>query len=171
MQPSSAERQDQPAVYQMRQNLVSFGDDFWIENDSGEKVFKVDGKMLRVRNTLWFEDRDGDRYCQIQEHVARVKDSMEIESEDGKRMALVQKALVTPLHDRWVVKVGDGPDLEVKGDILNHEYAIGEGRQKLAEVSKKWFRIADSYGVRIEPGRDDLLVLAVTVAVDMMAHD
>ncbi|MFN2175669.1 MAG: hypothetical protein ACK2U3_06930 [Anaerolineales bacterium] len=40
--------------YQMRQKLVSFGDDFWIENDRGQKAFKVDGKMLRVRDTLFF---------------------------------------------------------------------------------------------------------------------
>ena len=33
--------------YQMRQKMVSIGDDFWIENDHGQKVFKVDGKALR----------------------------------------------------------------------------------------------------------------------------
>ena len=32
--------------YQMRQKLVSIGDDFWIENDRGERVYKVDGKAL-----------------------------------------------------------------------------------------------------------------------------
>jgi uncharacterized protein YxjI len=37
-------------------------------------------------------------------------------------------------------------------------------------VIKKWFRIADGYGVQIEQGQDDILVLAVIVAVDMMAH-
>ena len=45
--------------YQMRQNLVSIGDDFWIENDQREKMFKVDGKALRVRQTLIFEDPHG----------------------------------------------------------------------------------------------------------------
>ena len=42
--------------YRMRQQLVSIGDDYWIENDHGERVFKVDGKALRVRKTLIFED-------------------------------------------------------------------------------------------------------------------
>ena len=32
--------------YQMRQKMVAIGDDFWIENDNGQKVFKVDGKAL-----------------------------------------------------------------------------------------------------------------------------
>jgi len=43
----------------MREKLVSFGDDFWIENDAGERVFKVNGKMMRVRGTLEFENTEG----------------------------------------------------------------------------------------------------------------
>jgi uncharacterized protein YxjI len=63
-----------------------------------------------------------------------------------------------------------GPDLEVKGNILDHEYTIGEGRDKVAEVSKKWFRLRDSYGVAIEAGQDDIVILAVAVCIDQMAH-
>jgi uncharacterized protein YxjI len=84
--------------------MVAIGDDFWIENDQGQKVFKVDGKALRVRDTLI------------------------------------------------------------------HEYRVGEGRNKIAEVSKKWFRVRDTYGVEIAENQDDILILAATVAFDMMAH-
>lgn len=70
-----------------------------------------------------------------------------------------------------MVKIKNGPDLEVKGNILNHEYTIGEGRDKVAEVSKKWFRIRDSYGIEIEPGQDDIVILAVAVCIDQMAHN
>jgi uncharacterized protein YxjI len=156
--------------YQMRQNLVSIGDDFWIENDRRERVYKVDGKALRLRQTLLFEDARGQELCKIQERMLRIKDSMEIEGPGGQRMAMVKKALITPLRERWVVNVADGPDLEVQGNLLDHEYTIGEGRDKIAEVSKKWFRVADTYGVQIEPGQNDALILAVTVALDSMAH-
>jgi uncharacterized protein YxjI len=156
--------------YQMRQNLVSIGDDFWIENERRERKFKVDGKALRLRQTLIFEDAGGQELCKIQERVLRIKDSMEIEDPGGQRIAMVKKALITPLRERWVVNMADGPDLEVQGNILDHEYTIGEGRDKIAEVSKKWFRIADTYGVEIAPGQNDALILAVTVAIDQMAH-
>jgi len=156
--------------YKMREKLVSFGNDFWIENEQGQRAFKVDGKMLRARDTLFFEDAQGREQCKIQQRLLRVKDTMEIEGPDGKSMAMVKKALITPLRDRWVVKIGNGPDLEVQGNILNHEYTIGEGSRKVAEVSKKWFRLADTYGVQIDPGQNDVLILAVTVAIDMMAH-
>lgn len=158
------------ARYQMRERLVSIGDDFWIENDRGQKVFKVDGKAVRVRQTLVFEDAHGQALCRIQERMLRVKDSMEVEDAGGRPVAMVKKALITPIRDRFTVKIKNGPDLEVQGNILNHEYKIGEGRNKVAEVSKKWFRIRDSYGVEIEPGQDDAVILAVTVCIDQMAH-
>jgi uncharacterized protein YxjI len=154
----------------MRQKMVSIGQDFWIENDQGQKVFKVDGKALRVRSTLQFEDAQGNALCKIQERMLRVKDSMEIEGPGGERLAMVKKALITPLRDRWTVKIGNGPDLDVQGNILDHEYRIGEGRDKVAEISKKWFRIRDTYGVAIDPGQNDVLILAITVAIDMMAQ-
>jgi uncharacterized protein YxjI len=155
----------------MREKLVSIGDDFWIENAQGQKTFKVDGKALRVRDTLKFKDAHGNTLCQIQERKLRVKDSMEVEDAHGKRVAMIKKAIISPVRDRWTVKIKDGPDLDVKGNILDHEYKIGEGRDKVAEVSKKWFRIRDSYGVEIDPGQDDIVILAVTVAIDQMAHN
>ncbi len=159
-----------PQRYQMRQKMVAIGDDFWIENEAGQRVFKVDGKALRIRNTLKFEDAHGNELCHIQERMLRVKDSMEIEGPHGERLAMVKKALITPVRDRWTVKIGDGPDLDVQGNILDHEYRIEEGRTSVAQVSKKWFRIRDSYGVEVAPGQNDIVILAVTVAIDQMAH-
>ena len=63
------------------------------------------------------------------------------------------------------------PDLEVKGNLLDHEYTIEDGRSTAAEVSKKWFRIADTYGVEVAPGQDAALMLAVSAVLDQMAHE
>ncbi len=156
--------------YRMRQRLISIGDDFWIENDQGERTFKVDGKMLRVRDTLYFEDMQGNKLCKLQQKLLAIRDTMTVETENGESLATIKKALISPIRDRWTVKVGDGPDLAVKGNILDFEYEIDNGDRKVAEISKKWFRIKDTYGVQIEPSQNDILILAVTVAIDMMAH-
>ncbi len=153
--------------YRMVEKMVSIGDDFWIENGQGQRVFKVDGKALRVRDTLVFRDTHGNEVCKIQQRLGRVRDTMEIEGPNGDRIAMVKKAMITPLRDRFVVKVGDGPDLEVQGNILSHEYRIGN----VAEISQKWFRVRDSYGVEVAPGQNDLLILAVTVCIDQMTSD
>ena len=157
--------------YKIRQNLISIGDDFWIENEEGKRVFKVDGKVLRIRKTLVFEDANGKKLAQIQERLLTIKDTMVVEDADGKDLATIKKALLTPFRDRWDVKVKNGPDLDVQGDFLAHEYTIKAGRNKVAEVSKKWLRITDTYGVEIEDGQNDILILAIAVAIDIMVDD
>jgi len=160
-----------PTRYKIRQKLISIGDDFWIENQKGEKIYKVDGKTLRIRKTLMFEDANGKRLAQIKERLLAIKDTMVIEDAKGKDIATVKKALIAPLRDKWNVDVKGGDDLIVQGNILDLEYDIKDGRKKIAEVSKKWFSITDTYGVEIKDGQDDILILAVAVAIDMMAHD
>jgi uncharacterized protein YxjI len=156
--------------YQMRQRMFAIGDDFFIEDDQGRRAFKVDGKALRVRSTLKFEDANGRELYKIQEKVARVRDSMTIERAGGGAAAKVHNALITPLRDRWTIDVPGGEDMSTKGNIVQHEYHIEQGRNTVATISKKWFRVRDSYGVDIAPGQDDALILAITVVIDMMAH-
>ena len=145
---------EQQVHYQMRQRLMSIGDDFWIESDRGERVYKVDGKALRLRKTLIFEDPSGRELAKIQEKVARIKDTMEVDNPDGRTVATVKKALITPVRERWVVQIEDGPDLGIQGNILDHEYTFTDGRSAVATVSKRWFRVADTYGVEVAPGQN-----------------
>jgi uncharacterized protein YxjI len=156
--------------YQMRQRLFSVGDDYWIEDGNGERAYKIDGKALRLRKTLIFEDAGGQELLKIQERKLRVRDTMGIEDKDGHHVATVKKALISPFRDRWHVDVADGRDLEVKGSIVDHEYTIENGG-KAAEVSKKWFRVADTYGVEVQPGHDPVLILAIAAVLDTMVHE
>jgi len=156
--------------YRMRQRMISIGDDYVIENDRGERVFKLDGKALRIRKTILFEDMDGRELCKIQQRMLRLKDSMEIEGPDGNRIAIVKKAMIGPLRERWIVKPEDGPDLHVQGNIVDHEYRIERDGAKVAEVSKRWFRVRDTYGVEVAPDENDVLILATAAVLDTMAH-
>jgi len=154
-------------VYQMREKMFSIGDDAWIEDQNGNRAFKVNGKALRARSTFVLEDASGNEVASIQEKMLHIKDTMEIER-GGRKLATVKAALVSPLRDRFDVKIEGGGDWDVQGNIVNHEYEIKNGRDKVAEVSMKWFRVRDTYGIEVEPGQDAGLVLAVAVALDEM---
>ena len=60
--------------------------------------------------------------------------------------------------------------MAVHSNIVNHEYRFERGGKKVAEVSKKWFRVADTYGVEVDPTQDTVLLLAVTAALDQMTR-
>lgn len=165
-------RRDEPAGtrYQMREKLFSIGDDFWVETEGGQRAFKVDGKALRVRSTFVLESPSGEELFKIQEKKLRVRDTMTIEH-NGDTVATVKKALVTPLRDRFSIDLKDDGELSAKGNIVDHEYKIERDGDKIAEISKRWFRIRDTYGIEIVPGENDALILAATVCIDEMARD
>ena len=153
--------------YRMREKVFSIGDAMWIENEEGEHAFKVNGKALRVRKTFMLEDPSGQELLKIQEKKLNIRDTMRIER-GGEEAASVRKKLISPLRDRFTVDLADGGELTAKGNILDHEYTIERDGEKVAEVSKRWFRVRDTYGVEVGPGNDDALILAVAVCIDEM---
>jgi uncharacterized protein YxjI len=157
--------------YLLREKMLTFGDDFWIENDRGERIFLVDDKVLRVRDTMVVKDVHGKELLKLQKRLLRARDTMVIERGDDK-VATVHKAMITPLRDRFTVDLEGGGQLEVQGNILDHEYQISRDGMPVANVSKRWFRVRDTYGVAVAPGQNDALVLAVTVCIDhLTGHD
>jgi uncharacterized protein YxjI len=153
--------------FQMREKMFSIGDDAWIEDADGNRAYKADGKALRMRSTFILEDASGAEVASIQQKMLHVRDTMEIER-GGRTIATIKKALVAPMRDRFKVDIDGGGSWDVQGNVLAHEYEITDGRDKVAEVSMKWFRVRDMYGIEVEPGQDVALVLAVAVAVDEM---
>jgi uncharacterized protein YxjI len=155
--------------YTMREKMFAIGDDYWIETEGGERAFKVDGKALRIRDTFVLETPSGDELFTIQEKKLSVRDKMEIER-DGRTVATIKKALVSPLRDRYSISMEDGEGMEAKGNIVDHEFKFERGGSTVAEVSKRWFRIRDTYGIEIAPDQDDALILACTVCIDQMGR-
>ena len=158
------------ARYRMKQKLISLGEDYTIEDDSGRPVYRVDGKILRIRETFVIEDVQGNEVATVREKKLALRDSMTI-LRGGEKIATVRKAWLTPFRDRFDVDVEGGEELRAKGDLLDHDYTIRRGKQVVATVSKKWFTLRDTYGIDVAPGEDDALILAVAVAIDEMAHD
>ena len=158
-----------PATYQMHQQMFAIGDDFWIEDGSGRRAFKVDGKALRLRKTLLLEDASGQELYKIQEKLLHVRDTMEIENANT-RVATVKKALISPLRERYNVEFDAGGEWRAQGNLVDHQYRIESDAGQIAEVGKKWFRVRDTYGVQVAPNQDDALVLAVAIVIDQMSH-
>jgi uncharacterized protein YxjI len=158
------------ARYRMRQRMISIGEDFEIEDAQGRPAFRVDGKVMRIRETFEITDLQGREVVTVREKKIAIRDSMAI-LRGGQTLATVRKALISPFRDRFSVDVQGGEDLRLKGDILDHDYEIRRGGRTVAEVSRKWFTLTDTYGIDVAQGEDVGLILGVVVALDEMAHD
>ena len=155
--------------YVMRQKMFSFGDDFVIKDEQGNKCFNVDGKVFSIGNQLRFLDMDGNELAYVRQKLLAWGPTYEI-YRNGEVAAVVKKELFTLFHCKFYVDVPGPDDLEAAGSFSDHEYYFERGSARVAQVSKAWFAMTDTYGVEIVPGQDDVLILASTVVIDMVCH-
>jgi uncharacterized protein YxjI len=151
--------------YKLMRKLFAIGEDFWIENDRGEAVFKVDGKALSLRHKFLVEDQAGAELLSVESKLVALQPTMRIERQ-GQLYATVTKALFTLFHQHFTIQVEGGPSFEAQGDITNHEYEVLNNGAQVAQISRQWFSIRDAYGVAVAPELDQALILAAAVCID-----
>ncbi|MFF1904202.1 LURP-one-related/scramblase family protein [Kitasatospora sp. NPDC058218] len=158
--------------YLVREKLFAIGDDYWIEDDRGHKAFLVDGKVLRLRDTFELKDAGGRVVAVVKEKAFTVRDAMKIENADGDVVATVREKLFTPFRDKYLVELAGGGELKIHGNLIDKDYRIeNDHGDDLARISRKWFRVRDTYGVEVADGADAGLLLAVAACVDHLTEE
>jgi uncharacterized protein YxjI len=155
--------------YKLMRRLFAIGEDFWIEDDGGRQQYMVDGKALSLRHMFVLQDSNGAELLTGESKLIAIQPTMKLERQ-GQVYATITKALFTFLHQHYTIEVAGGPTYDAEGDITNHEYAVQNQGAPVAQISRAWFSIHDSYGIAIAPGMDVPLLLAAAVCIDEIAE-
>lgn len=156
--------------YLMRQKLLSFGDDFTIQDEHRNDRYFVDGRAFSIGDKASFQDLAGNELARIEQRILAFGKTYEI-LRDGRTVATVKKRIFTLFRDVFDVEDAAAGDLDVEGDIFDHEYRFTRDGRTIARVSKRFFAFSDTYGVDIDDGEDDVLILAITTVIDMCSHE
>src|SRR5438128_1336588 len=157
-------------TYQLRRQIFSIGEDFWVQNTEGENVYKVDGKVLVLTQTFALQDANGNELARMQKEMLTLRKTMDVER-DGQVVAVVKKAFFNILSQHFDIDVAGSGALEAQGDMLNHEIQITGGGQDVASVSRQWFAGAMFYGVAVAPGQDEVLLLCIGIDIQVSVDD
>jgi len=148
--------------FQMREKLASIGDDSWIEDENGERLYKSTGRRW-IRDTSSSRTRRERSCLDPGEEAQRARqDGDRARRRDGRDDP---KALVGDPR-RFSIAVEGGEDLSAKGNVLDHDYEIKRDGDVIASVSKEVVPGARHLRRRNRGGEDEALLLAVTVALD-----
>jgi uncharacterized protein YxjI len=153
-------------MYLIRERLFRLGEHSEITDESGRIVLHVDGTLLSLRNRLVIRDPAGNEVAQVHRRLATLRPTYQI-SIGGETAAEVRKHLFTPFGDRFTIDVPGPDDLEMQGDLLDHEFAIVQRGRVAATVSRRWVSLHDTYAVDVAEGGDHLLILASVLALDL----
>jgi uncharacterized protein YxjI len=157
--------------YLVQERIFSFRSDFWIEDETGNRAFLVDGKALSLRETFELKDAHGNLVILIRKKLFSMRDTMEIENGTGV-IATVRPAFFSPVRHRFHVDLADGSRLEAVGNFIDKDWQLtADSGQVVGRISRQWFRVRDTYGVEVEPGMNDALVIAIAVCIDRIYED
>jgi len=157
--------------YLVRERIFSLGTDFWIEDEYGNRPFYVDGKALSLREACELRDADGHLLTRIHKKLLAMRDTMEIEA-DGRTVARIRPAFFSPIKHRYEIDLTDGQRLEAIGNFTDKNWEIISADGHLVgRVSRRWFRVRDTYGVEVAPGVNDPLIISIAVCIDHIHTD
>jgi uncharacterized protein YxjI len=148
----------------MRERFFDIGEDFDIADESGHKIFHVDGKKLTLGDRVVISD--GNEVAEVHRRLVALHRTYEINI-GGETAAQVRKHFLTPFRDKFTIDIPGPEDLTMSGNLLDHEFTIERDGDTVATVSKRRLTIRDTYAVDVAAGENDLLILAAVIALGL----
>ncbi|MFL6227790.1 MAG: LURP-one-related/scramblase family protein [Pyrinomonadaceae bacterium] len=156
--------------YVLKQKLFSLGGAYYIKDEEGSDVYLVEGKVFSFGHQLSFSDTAGNELAYIRQRLLSWGPTYEI-YRAGELFAVVKKELFTFFRHVFTVDVPGPDDLTAEGDFMDLEFTFSRGGQVVAVASRQWFSWADTYGLDINEGEDDVIILASAIVIDTVRAD
>lgn len=155
--------------YVIKEKFWSWGNDFHIYNEAQEPVLFVDGEAFSWGDKLSVQDMQGNELAFISQKLWSFKPKYEI-FRNGQLFAEVVKEF-TWFNQKFTLDVPGPNDYSVDGSFWLHDYSFTRQGRVVAKVSKEYWTWADTYGIDIVDGEDDVAILCTAIVIDQVLHD
>ncbi len=152
--------------YIIREKFFRIAEDSIIQGQDGAPLYQVKGRIFSLHHTLVLRDLAGNELATVEKQILSITAKFHI-TRHGEEAATVRKKLISPFVDRFTVDIPGPDDLHVTGSIFEHNFTIEREGNVVATISKRWVALTDTYGVETAQGEDDILILAVVLAIDL----
>ena len=155
------------------QRLLSVRNTYVINNKLGEQLGFVKQEFVSWGPHFWLEDNSGTRLGEIDGKVVTVHHEYEIKNRDGQVKARIKKKILRLFGSEWWMENADGHEIaRIRGNIVHHTYdMVAPDKTTIAKVHLNWTTIQDEYCIEIiKQDFDPLLALGYAIAMDHVEH-
>lgn len=150
----------------MTQKVFSLKDRFYIKDVNGNDRYYVEGEFLSIGRKLHVYDMNGNEVAFIQQKVFTFLPKFYV-FVNGEQVAEIVKEF-TFFKQQYSV---NGLGWNVEGDVLAHDYNVVDKGRSIATVHKVWLSWGDSYEIDMSDAENEVLTLAVVLAIDAVLSD
>ena len=145
----------------IKQKVFSWGDKFTVKDASGTDRYYVEGEVFTFGKKLHLYDMHGREVAFIKQEVWSWTPRFYVFCEN-RQVAEIKKEF-TFLFPKYSI---EGLGWEINGSFMAHDYEITRAGQPIVTISKEWMTWGDSYELDISNSQDELVALAVVLAID-----
>ena len=149
----------------IKEKVFSWGDKFTVKDAYGEDKYIVEGEVFTFGKKLHVYDRSGREVAFIKQEVWSFLPRYYVFCGD-RQIAEIKKEF-TFLFPRYTI---EGLGWEIDGSFMAHDYQITKRGRKIVTISKEWMTWGDSYELDIADPADELVALAVVIAIDCVTE-
>ena len=151
----------------IRQKVFSWGDKFTVRDGNDCDRYRVEGEVFSLGHRLHIYDSQDTEAAVIRQKVMSFLPRYFI-FRAGETVELAMRLSFLTSHYRF-----SGRPWSLEGNFSGHEYRLQDDTtgETVMTVGKEWFTWGDSYALDIADGADEVLCLAVLIAVDCVRAD
>ena len=150
----------------MKQKVFSWKDRFTIKEETGADRYFIEGEFFAIGKKLHVFDMNHNEVAFVQQKVLTFLPRFFV-YRNGQQVAEIVKRF-TFFRPRYEIA---GLGWEVNGSFWEHDYTITKNGREIVSIHKVWMSWGDSYELNIVNGEDEVLTLAVVLAIDAVMDD
>ncbi|API90217.1 hypothetical protein BKP56_01900 [Marinilactibacillus sp. 15R] len=147
--------------YYIKQKVFSLKEQFTVKNEDEQDAYYVEGKLFTLGSKLHIYNTNNEEILYIEQKIWRFLPEFDI-YQQGELVATIKKEFRFFKNDYSI----NGPDWDIEGSVMAHDYVIREREKVVADISKKWLSWGDSYAIDIQDNSQKELLLRAVIVID-----
>ena len=144
----------------IKQSILTLGERFTVWNEFNEPAYSVEGSFMTIPKQFKIYDLSGVQVAEISRHLFQLLPKYDIKT---KKHHVILEKHFTMFADKFSIK---GLDWLIQGDFTSHHYSFYAQGHNIMTLRKKWFTIGDAYELDIDRKENEVLALALVIAID-----
>ncbi len=155
-------------AYLVRRKLSSL-EGYLVDDDTGAQVYHFKGHLAFPGQRWSMLDGGGAEVAALVRPPLHIHPTFTV-SRPGRADVVIRKANFAPVLETWRIEGAEDGDVDIRGDVLNHEFTFERGGQNVGTTTRRWISITDAFAVQAN-GIDPVLAIAAAVGIDSVEQE
>ena len=149
----------------IKERVFTFGDKFDVCDQYGQSKYFVQGEVFSWGKKLHVYDQYNREVAFIKQQLFTFLPRYQVFVGNREVASICKK-----LSLFWPRYYVEGLNWEVDGSFWEHQYQVTQNGRPVVAIEKAWLTWGDTYHLAIADGADEIVALAVVLAIDCMVE-